>query len=296
MDVESFLNYLRYERGYSPHTAAAYVRDLLQFEQYIRETDEDAAFDPCLIDRKQIRNWMVAQLDRQMLSSSVRRKLAAVRTFFKFLLKQGIVEKNPAQFVTGPKARPLLPCFVKEKELIQLLDGDGFEDDFEGIRDRLILELFYETGIRRAELITLRQSDVNWEAEQLKVTGKRNKQRLIPFAGRLKRMLAEYVSERKKTVGTAEACFFVRKNGMPLSPFIVYRIVKTHLSEIPTLAKRSPHVLRHTFATGMLNNGAELNAIKELLGHESLASTSIYTHVTFEELKKMYHAHPRAQK
>jgi integrase/recombinase XerC len=176
------------------------------------------------------------------------------------------------------------------------LDGDDFQGDFEGMRDRLVLELFYETGIRRAELITLKRADVDFDAMQLKVNGKRNKQRLIPFAGRLKQLMTAYVAEREKTVGTGDECFFVRKNGLPLSPSIAYRIVKGHLSGIPTLAKRSPHVLRHSFATSMLNNGAELNAVKELLGHNSLASTSIYTHITFEELKRVYHAHPRAKK
>ncbi|MDR3194309.1 MAG: tyrosine-type recombinase/integrase [Tannerella sp.] len=295
MCVDSFLSYLRYERGYSDHTVRAYHCDLLQFEVYIRKCSENNSFDPDLIDMDQVRNWMITLLDCKVMPSSVRRKLTALRTFFRFLVKQGIMEKNPAQFVQGPKRGKLLPCFVKERELAQLLDGDGFQDDFEGMRDRLMLELFYETGIRRMELVTLRQADVDFGAMQLKVTGKRNKQRLIPFAGRLQEMMAAYVAMREKTVGTADECFFVKKNGTSLSPSIVYRIVKQALTDIPTLAKRSPHVLRHSFATSMLNNGAKLNTVKELLGHSSLASTSIYTHVTFEELKKVYHAHPRAK-
>ncbi|MDR2763789.1 MAG: tyrosine-type recombinase/integrase [Tannerella sp.] len=297
MFIDSFLNYLRYEKGYSDHTIEAYHRDIFQFGVYIKgKNEDDIPFDPKVIAPEQIRKWMMTLLDHKVMSSSVRRKLAALRTYFRFLVKQGIVEKNPVQFVQGPKMGKMLPYFVKEKELAQLLDGDDFQDDFEGMRDRLLVELLYETGIRRMELITLRQADVDFNRMQLKVTGKRNKQRLIPFAERLKDMMVEYVSMRKKTVGTEDPCFFVRKNGTPLSPSIVYRIVKHSLMAIPMLAKRSPHVLRHSFATSMLNNGAELNAVKELLGHSSLASTSIYTHVTFEELKKMYHAHPRAKK
>lgn len=296
MFIDSFLSYLRYEKGYSNHTTEAYRRDLLQLKAYITGDAKNIPLDPRVIDTDQIRNWMITLLDRKVMPSSVRRKLTALRTYFRFLVKQEILEKNPAQSIIGPKMGKRLPYFVKEKELAQLLDGDDFQDDFEGMRDRLLLELLYETGIRRMELITLRKADVDFDGMQLKVTGKRNKQRLIPFAGRLKDMMVEYESIRKKTAGTEGACFFVRKDGAPLSPSIVYRIVKQSLTAIPMLAKRSPHVLRHSFATSMLNNGAELNAVKELLGHDSLASTSIYTHVTFEELKKVYHAHPRAKK
>jgi integrase/recombinase XerC len=296
MFVESFLNYLRYERGYSIHTVAAYTRDLLQFKEYIRDNTENISFDARLIDADQIRNWIVTLLDRQMSSTSVNRKLSSLRSFSKYLIKQGIVEKNPLQLVPGPKMGHVLPYFVREKEITQLLDGDIFQDDFEGVRDRLIVELFYETGIRRAELIGIKQMDVDFEMMQLKVNGKRNKQRLIPFAERLKQMMTDYMELRRNTMENGSECFFVRKDGKPLSPSIVYRIVKKSLSGIPTLSKRSPHVLRHSFATSMLNNGAELNAVKELLGHSSLASTSIYTHITFEELKKMYYAHPRAKK
>jgi integrase/recombinase XerC len=296
--MDSFLSYLRYEKGCSDHTTEAYRRDLLQFKAYFKgdRVEDDTLLDPCTIEPEQIRKWTMTLLECKVMPSSVRRKLTALRSYFRFLVKQGTLEKNPVRFVLGPKMGKKLPYFVKEKELAQLLDGDGFEDDFEGMRNRLLVELLYETGIRRTELITLRQADVDFSGMQLKVTGKRNKQRLIPFAVRLKEMMLEYVSLRKKTAGTENACFFVRKDGTPLSPSIVYRIVKQTLKAIPMLAKRSPHVLRHSFATSMLNNGAELNAVKELLGHSSLASTSIYTHVTFEELKKVYYAHPRAKK
>jgi hypothetical protein len=211
-------------------------------------------------------------------------------------MKQGFVSVNPLRFVTGPKTKKPLPTFVKEKDMEELLDGDGFDEDFEGVRDRLVLEMLYDTGVRRSELVGLQDTDIDYDAMLIRVTGKRNKQRLIPFAERLKNLMLAYTEVRNREVDAGCGWFFVRKNGEQLSTGILYTIVKKKLSDIPTLAKCSPHVLRHSFATSMLNNGAELNAVKELLGHSSLASTSIYTHTTFEELKKVYHAHPRAQK
>ncbi|MDR0845673.1 MAG: tyrosine-type recombinase/integrase [Tannerella sp.] len=297
MIIDSFLNYLRYEKNYSAHTVLAYSQDLLQFETYIKENTENSSFEPCLIDSDQIRNWMIFLLDHRMSAASVNRKLSSLKSFFKYLAKQGKIHENPMRLVVGPKKGHPLPYFVKENEMAELLDGvDNFREDFEGVRDRLLLELLYETGIRRAELITIKSEAVDLDASLLKVTGKRNKQRLIPFANRLKEMMINYTEVRKIAVENDSEYFFVRKNGKPLSAAIVYQIVRKRLSDVPMLAKRSPHVLRHSFATSMLNNGAELNAVKELLGHSSLASTSVYTHITFEELKKMYHAHPRAKK
>ena len=294
--IDAFSDYLHYERNYSAHTLSAYIRDIVQFEQYIKENTENSEFEPGLVDVDQIRGWMVSLLDGRIAASSVNRKLSSLKSFFKYLVKTGKVDKTPLQFLVGPKTPHPLPYFIREKEMSNLLDGEQFGDDFEGVRDRLILEMLYETGIRRAELIHLKLPDVDVEQQQVKVTGKRNKQRIIPFAERLKGMIISYMDMRKEIVSAGNSCFFVRKNEQPLSPAIIYNIVRKGLSEIPMLAKRSPHVLRHSFATSMLNNGAELNAVKELLGHSSLASTSIYTHITFEEIKKMYHAHPRAKK
>ncbi|MDR1602684.1 MAG: tyrosine-type recombinase/integrase [Tannerella sp.] len=296
MHIDSFLDYLRYERGYSAHTVEAYGRDLLQFALYINVYTENKAFDPHLIDSDQIRNWLVSLLDSRITASSANRKLSALKSYFRYLLKQNVVSKNPLQLISGPKKKPVLPSFLRDRDISRLLDSDDFEDDFEGIRDRLLLELLYETGIRRAELAGIRKEDVDISAMQLKVTGKRNKQRLIPFAERLQGMLKTYLDAKQKTVAGDSGRLFVRPNGEPLSPAMVYYIVKKRLGAIPATNKRSPHVLRHTFATSMLNDGAELNAVKELLGHSSLASTSVYTHITFEELKKVYHAHPRAKK
>ena len=295
MLIDSFLDYLRYERNYSNYTIGAYSKDLRQFEDYVKKYKE-GIFDPVDVDTDLVRNWVVVLMDEKLSPVSVNRKLSSLKSFFKFLMKQGSISVNPLRLITGPKTKKPLPYFIKDKEMEFLLDGDGFGEDFEGVRNRLMLEMLYDTGIRRSELIGMQDSDVDCESMQIRVTGKRNKQRLIPFAEGLKNLIQAYTEVRNREVGSESGWFFVRKNGEQLSAGIVYTIVKDKLSEIPTLAKRSPHVLRHSFATSMLNNGAELNAVKELLGHSSLASTSVYTHTTFEELKKVYHAHPRAKK
>ena len=295
MLIDSFLDYLRYERNYSNYTIEAYSKDLRQFEEYVK-LNKESVFVPGDVDADLVRSWIVSLMDEKISPVSVNRKLSSLKSFFKFLMKQGSISVNPLRLITGPKTKKPLPYFVRDKEMELLLDGDGFDEDFEGVRDRLILEMLYDTGIRRSELIGIQDSDVDFGAMQIRVTGKRNKQRLIPFAEGLKNLIQAYTEVRNREVGSESGWFFVRKNGEQLSVSIVYTIVKDKLSEIPTLAKRSPHVLRHSFATSMLNNGAELNAVKEILGHSSLASTSVYTHTTFEELKKVYHAHPRAKK
>jgi integrase/recombinase XerC len=298
MFIEPFLNYLQYERNYSQHTVSAYAKDLRQFEEYVLTHTDNHDFDPTQVTTNHIRNWGMSLMEygnHHISPTSVNRKLSALRTFFKFLIKQSIIKENPLQLIKGPKKAQALPYFVREAELEHVLDGDDFEEDFEGNRNRLILEMFYETGIRRSELTGLKFRDVDLGGLQLKVTGKRNKQRIIPFAGRLRQMMIDYIDLKQKAVPGTHEYFFVRDDGSPLSAAMVYNIVKKGLSSIPTLHKRSPHVLRHSFATSMLNNGAELSAVKELLGHTSLASTSIYTHISFEELKKVYHAHPRAK-
>jgi len=293
--IDLFIDYIRYERNYSDYTVLSYSKDLEQFEEYVKKNHE-SQFEPETIDSDIVRNWIVFLLGEGLTATSVNRKLSSLKSFFKFLVKQGVVSTNPLRLLNGPKTKKPLPYFIRENEMELLLDGDTFDDDFEGVRDRLILELLYDTGIRRSELIGIKKSDVDYDASLLKVTGKRNKQRLIPFAEGLKSLLITYADIRDKEIDSNSEWFFIRKNGEQLSTGIVYNIVKRSLSGISTLSKRSPHVLRHSFATSMLNNGAELNAVKELLGHSSLASTSVYTHTTFEELKKVYHAHPRAKK
>ena len=294
MLIDSFLDYLQFERNYSRCTIISYSNDLHQFEDFVKEKKE-GIFDPVEVDADIVRQWMMSLLDKGMAASSVNRKLSSLKSFFKFLKRGQIVSSDPLHFLAGPKKKKPLPVFVKDDDMEMLLDSDGFGNDFEGIRNQLILEILYETGIRRFELLGLRDVDIDFAARQLKVTGKRNKQRLIPFAERLEDLIRAYLEMRNRECGKTET-FLVREDGTPMSAEMVYKIVRSHLSTIPTLSKCSPHVLRHSFATSMLNNGAELKSVKELLGHASLASTSIYTHTTFEELKKVYHAHPRAKK
>lgn len=295
MWIDSFLNYLDFERAYSVHTINAYRKDLLQFKAYV-EDELKEEFDPLRVDSDIVRRWVVFLMSANKSATTVNRKLSSLKSFFKFLVRQQVVLTSPIRLMNGPKKKRPLPYFVKDKDMDVVLDGDQFGTDFEGMRDRLVLELLYDTGIRRSELVGVKDADIDFGKSLLKVTGKRNKQRLIPFAKRLSDLLLSYIECRDKEVGSVDGWLIVRKNGEPVSVGIVYSIVKRSLSVIPALSKRSPHVLRHSFATSMLNGGAELGAVKELLGHRSLSSTSIYTHTSFEELKKVYHAHPRALK
>lgn len=293
-----FIDYLRYERNYSVHTVNSYFNDLSQFVTFLEEkaVTEGDAFDLERVDADIVRQWMIELMKQSLSPASVNRKLTSLQSFFKYLVRQEIVQKHPLKLVSGPKKSKSLPCFIKEKDINNLLDANLNDSGFEELRNQLMIEMFYETGIRCSELVGIKNTDVDLDAMLLKVTGKRNKQRLIPFADRLKEMIMHYINVRGCEVGVDSSSFFVRKDGRPVSSAIVYYAVKKNLSNIPTLAKRSPHVLRHTFATSMLNDGAEMSAVRDLLGHSSLASTSVYTHVTFEELKKVYNAHPRAKK
>ena len=287
------MDYLRLERNYSERTIVAYGRDLEEFEEYFKKTDAELDFKKIHSDN--VRNWMVRLMDDGRSETSVNRKLSSLRSFYRFLLKRKELTVNPMQKVVGPKKKKPLPSFVKEKDMDRLLDEVSFGEGFEGCRDRLILEMFYATGIRLSELIGLDDADVDLSARLIKVTGKRNKQRLIPFGNELVEDLSLYIKVRNEELPQRTEAFFVLKDGRRMYPMSVYRIVKRNLSKVVSLKKRSPHVLRHTFATAMLNDNAQLGAVKELLGHESLATTGIYTHTTFEELKKVYEqAHPRA--
>ena len=293
MLTDSFLDYLRYERNYSEKTVLAYGEDISQLREFAQEEIGD--FNPAEVTPELIREWIVSLMDKGYASTSVNRKLSSLRSFYKFLLKKKVVLVDPLRKITGPKNKKPLPSFLKENEMNRLLDDTDFGEGFEGCRDHLIIEMFYATGIRLSELIGLDDKDVDFSASLLKVTGKRNKQRLIPFGDELKEGMLEYVNVRNEQVLESGGAFFVRKNGERLYKNLVYNLVKRNLSKVVTRKKRSPHVLRHTFATTMLNNEAELGAVKELLGHSSLATTEIYTHTTFEELKKVYkQAHPRA--
>ena len=293
MLIDSFLNYLKLERNYSELTIISYGKDLEQFKAYLKKLDEEVELET--VDADIIRSWVITLMDENMAASSVNRKLSSLRSFYRYLLRKGLIQADPVQKVKGPKKKKPLPTFVKEEEMNKLLDEVPFGDDFEGVRDKLILEVFYATGVRRSELVGLNDGDIDFSASLIKVTGKRNKQRLIPFGERLKEMMSNYQHLRDETIPQHSEAFYIQKNGERVTASLVYNMVKRDLSKVVTLKKRSPHVLRHSFATNMLNNKASLGAVKELLGHERLTTTEIYTHTTFEELKKEYeHAHPRA--
>lgn len=292
MMIEAFLDYLRFERNYSEHTVVAYETDLRQFGDFLKSVGEE--LDYTNVDSDLIRSWVV-NLMNSSKSTSVNRKLSSLRSFYRFLMKRGKTTVNPLAKIIGPKNSKPLPTFLRENDMDRLLDEISYGEGFEAVRDRMILETFYATGMRLSELVGLNDTDVDFSAMQMKVTGKRNKQRLIPFAGELAADLREYIIIRNETIPERSDAFFVLKNGKRMYPEKVYGIVRRNLAKVVSVKKKSPHVLRHTFATAMLNHEAELKSVKELLGHESLATTEIYTHTTFEELKKVYEqAHPRA--
>lgn len=292
MMIEAFLDYLRFERNYSEHTVVAYETDLRQFGDFLKSVGEE--LDYTNVDSDLIRSWVVTLMESSK-STSVNRKLSSLRSFYRFLMKRGKTTVNPLAKITGPKNSKPLPTFLRENDMDRLLDEISYGEGFEAVRDRMILETFYATGMRLSELVGLNDTDVDFSAMQMKVTGKRNKQRLIPFAGELAADLREYIIIRNETIPERSDAFFVLKNGKRMYPERVYGIVRRNLAKVVSVKKKSPHVLRHTFATAMLNHEAELKSVKELLGHESLATTEIYTHTTFEELKKVYEqAHPRA--
>ena len=290
---EKFINYLRYEKNYSSHTEISYFKDLTQFQNFIK--NEIGQFDPFTISSDQIRMWIVKLMEKGQKSSTVNRKLSTIKSFYKFLQKKESMEMNPALYIQGPKIETKLPSFVRHSDMLKVLSSDSFTDDFEGHRNRFLIELLYLTGMRREELVMLKNSDVDLYSNLLHVHGKGNKDRLIPISKKTNQLFINYTSIRNDKVENRAPYLFVRKNGKRLYSEMVYSIVNKHLSDVKTLSVKSPHVLRHSFATAMLNNGAEINAIKNLLGHASLSSTQIYTHVTFKELKKVYNnAHPRA--
>lgn len=293
MKIAEFLSYLNLERNYSQNTILSYGKDLESFQLFLKETDQESDIDTA--DTDSIRNWIMKLMDEGYSETSVNRKLSSLKTYYHFLIRKGIIEINPTAKVNGPKKKKPLPCFVKEADMEKILDTDNFGNTFEEIRDRLIICFFYETGIRLSELISLKDKDIDIERMTIKVTGKRNKQRMIPFGESLKEEIEDYLRARNEATANKSDAFFTKKNGEELYRALVYKTVKQNLSKVVTLKKKSPHVLRHSFATSMLNNGADLESVKELLGHESLMTTEIYTHTTFEELKKVYkQAHPRA--
>lgn len=299
MWIQSFVDYLKYERNLSERTIKGYSAGLEAFERFFKRLDAELCWDN--LDEDVIRDWMMAMMEEGNRTGSICCRLSSVRAFYKFLLKRGLVDRNPAHLVVAPKREKNLPIFVREDQMDRLLDGNYFPEDFVGVRDRLILLAFYSTGMRLSELTGLALDDVDCKQSQVRVTGKRNKQRVIPFGTEMMSSILRYLAMRHAMLmekGIVSNWFFVsEKSGGRMSDSKVRQIVQAYLGQVTTLRKKSPHVLRHSFATSMLNHRADLQSVKELLGHERLSTTEIYTHTTFEELKDMYNqAHPRAPK
>ncbi|MEN8116913.1 MAG: tyrosine-type recombinase/integrase [Bacteroidota bacterium] len=289
---ESFISYLKYEKRYSRHTVVAYKNDLDQFVGFYTELVGD--FNVKDIDSKVVRNWVVYLMEKNVSPRSVGRKVTTIKSFFKYLMKEQVVDNNPAVNIPLPKTGKKLPGFVEENNLHHLLDDGFFTNDFKGIRDKLVITLLYGTGIRLAELLSLKDSDFNKKDFLIKVFGKRQKERVIPYPRNINLLIEEYVILRDNELGFKPEFLLVTEKGKPIYEKLIYRIVNHNLAKVTSLEKKSPHVLRHTYATHLLNKGADLNAVKELLGHSSLAATQVYTHTTFEKLHDIYkQAHPR---
>ena len=295
--IKDFIEYLRYERNYSARTIEEYQSDLKAFKRFYEALDNDLTWENMPVDV--VRQWVVEMMDGGNVATSVQRRLSSLRSFYKFLLRRGLVTRDPVHNMQGPKAEKKLPAYVRETEMDRLFDGDFFSPDYIGQRDRMILLTFYTTGMRLSELIGLTDKDVDLDQMQLKVTGKRNKQRIIPYGDEYGDSLRSYLAQRDDFASQhgmqGTNLFLDERRGNSMTPVKVRSIVKKYLSMVTTQQRNSPHVLRHTFATAMLNHNADLQSVKELLGHESLSTTEIYTHTTFEQLKEMYNqAHPRA--
>ena len=288
-----FLDYIKYEKRFSPETYIAYEADLHQYSAFLaagKKELKDATF-------KDIRLWIADELNCGKSARTVNRKISTLKSFYKFLMRNNYVSVNPTSKVISPKQKKSLPVFVSESSMNTLFNHVEFPETFEGIRDRTIIEVFYATGIRLSELINIKREDIDFYNQTLKVLGKRKKERMIPFSKKLVPVLKEYIKTYENEFGSVEqeTFLFVTREGKVVNAGLVYKIVKKYLDMVSTVEKRSPHVIRHTFATHLLNNGADISAIKELLGHSSLAATQIYTHTSIEKLKETYkQAHPRA--
>lgn len=291
----AFQDYLQLEKKYSPHTVIAYVNDVVTFESFIKsEFDSDDLLE---VNYSLIRSWIVALIENEISNTSVNRKIASLKSYYKFLLKTKQIEVSPLLKHKSLKTPKILQIPFSEKELDEVLHQIKYPDGFEGVRDKLIIDLFYTTGIRRTELIHLKVSNVNDSNHTLKVLGKRNKERILPILPIVSQQINLYFSERANLEQINDGnFFFLTTKGVKMNDSLVYRLINNYFSEVSEKVKKSPHILRHTFATHLLNNGADINSVKELLGHSSLASTQVYTHSSLAELKKVYgNAHPRSR-
>ncbi len=293
METADFLHYLQYGKRYSSHTVSGYKTDLKQFSEYLKDTFNTT---PLQATSQQIRNWLSGLVAARLSAKTVNRKISSLNSFYQHLEMGGKMETNPMAKVTPPKIPRKLPAYVSETNMQTLIEDFEFSHDFKGLRDKLILETFYCTGIRLSELTGLKYTDINLSKGTIRVTGKGNKERIVPMVEELKSTFAHYLEEKKRVFGNDTIGYiFVTDKGKKVYPKFVYRVVNFYLSTNTTVSKRSPHVLRHSFATHMLNNGADINAIKDLLGHSSLSATEVYTHNTVEKIKSVYkQAHPKA--
>ena len=291
--ISSYVDYLKFEKRYSEHTIRGYRDDLEAFSGYLRvdfgETELRA------VSAAMVRSWLASLKDKGLSSRSVNRKISSLRSFYKYLLKTGQVEQSPVAVIIAPKAARRLPVFVEQEQVAELFGEVWFPDDWEGLTDRLLLALLYNTGMRLSELINLKEGQIDGSTRVIKVLGKGNKERVIPVSAALLGAMQEYREKKRSLAGADMEVLLVGKKGKKLYPKYVYRVVRGYLAQVTTIEKKSPHVLRHTFATHLMNEGAELNSVKELLGHASLAATQVYTHNTIEKLKDIYkRAHPKA--
>lgn len=291
--IQPFLDHLRFEKRYSQHTLISYQTDLEQFFAYLA-SQFDAPAVPA-ITAMFIRSWLAEMKEEGLESRSLNRKISALKSFFKFQLKNGVIQQSPMTTIVSPKLNKRLPAFVEEKDMKTLFDYVAFSDDWKGRTEKLVLQLFYSTGMRLSELIGLKESQVDGSLKQVKVLGKGNKERIIPVSAELMQSIKTYIKDKPVQEEERQPRLFLTEKGKPLQPRQVYSFVKQHLATVTTIQKKSPHILRHSFATHLMNNGADLNAVKELLGHSSLAATQVYTHNTIEKLKEVFKkAHPKA--
>ncbi len=291
-NVTDFLQYLRFEKRYSPHTLTAYTKDISQFLEFLDNQFSIDNIEP--VTHFHIRSWLAGLKDEQHTERSINRKISTLNSFYKYMMRLHGVKKNPVRQLHALKAPKRLPVYLKEQETEYLLEEVQFDEGFKGFTDRLVCELLYHTGMRRAELLNLKEQDVEWSLNQLRVLGKGNKERLLPVNQELLNSLRNYIKEKSGIENLISGHLLVLEDGKPLYAGYIYRVVKKYLTNTTTLSKKSPHVLRHTFATHLLNNGANIQAIKDLLGHSSLAATQVYTHNNIEKLKEIHKLnHPR---